>query len=329
MAIMSHDEWKRRTSLALKPRSKPLKFLDACLKEYDKNRGSRPHFDAIVVAYQAWAATKASAEGSERNAKGAVSDLLAQLVEFRDRHMPFAHRGGAPLRPNALLLDIKEGAKLLGEGNLRPQIKVNIPVGIKDIGRGTVIWEEFDDTQLPKARQGWADAFECAEKAVAAIATVDGNAAEEQRFQRWFGAPTPQAVATVKQGLQQMLDAFSSSPVTIVLREDVTVHIVNGNDPFDEMEQGFKGDGVYGYVWNHHAGSGYRIIMGKWFLADPDPLEGAAQTIYHELTHKVLKTQDHVYGKIKCRGLSATNQAHALTNADSWAFYALSFMKNI
>lgn len=329
MAIMSHDEWKKRTAVSLKPRSKGLKFLDACLKEYDKNRGSSQHFDALVAAFQAWAETKANVEGSERNGKGAVTDLLAQLIQFRDQHMPFAYRSGAPSRPVGLLADIREGARLLGAGQLRPQIRVTIPRGVEDKMRGTVIWEEFDDAQLPKARQAWTDAFDCAEQAVAAIATIGRNGAEEARFQRWFGAPTPHALNTVSQGLQKMLSAFRSNRISIVLREDVTIHIVNGDDPFDKMEEGFSGSSVYGYVWNHSAGSGYRIIMGKWFLADQDPIEGAAQTIYHELTHKVLHTTDHAYGKIKCRGFSATNQAKALTNADNWAFYAISFKKDI
>jgi hypothetical protein len=126
-----------------------------------------------------------------------------------------------------------------------------------------------------------------------------------------------------------MWTAFQNNPVTVVNRPDVQVHLVNGDDPFDAMEEGFSGSGVYGYVWNHSGGTGYRIIMGKWFLADPDPIEGAAQTIYHELTHKVMKTVDHAYGKIKCRGFAAADQQKALTNADNWAFYAVSFKKNI
>jgi hypothetical protein len=329
MPIMSYDEWKRRTSVGLKPRSKPLKYLDACLKEYDKNRGSRAHFDQLVIGYQAWAETKGDAEGSERNRQGAVTDLLSQITDFRDQHMPFAHRGGQPARPAALLRDIKQGARLLSEGKLRPQVKVQIPIGVTDSTKGKVTWEEFEDSQLVKARQGWADAYECARLAVAGIGAVGRNPAEEQRFQRWFGRPTSQAVSTVRSGLEKMWTTFQSSPVTIVLREDITVHLVNGDDPFDAMEEGFSGSGVYGYVWNHGAGSGFRIIMGKWFLSDPDPIEGAAQTIYHELTHKVLKTKDHAYGKIKCRGFSAAQQDKALTNADNWAFYAVSFKKEI
>jgi hypothetical protein len=225
--------------------------------------------------------------------------------------------------------DIRQSAKLLGDGKLRPQIQVDIPRGTKDVGKGTVIWEEFEDAQLPKARKGWTDAYDCAQMAVQAIDRVSRDNAEAQRFQRWFGNPSPRAVGYVKDGLTKMWQAFQTSPVTIVLREDVTIHMVNGDDPFDKMEEGFSGSGVYGYVWGHSAGSGYRVIMGKWFLGDPDPIEGAAATVYHELTHKVLKTKDHAYGKIKCRGFAATDQQKAVTNADNWSFYAASFKKEI
>ena len=97
------------------------------------------------------------------------------------------------------------------------------------------------------------------------------------------------------------------------------------------IEDGSTSD-VYGYVWvpeGGHVGSGYRVILGNWFLGDPDPIEGAAQTVYHELTHKVLGTRDHVYGKIKCRGLAAAQQQKAITNADNYGFYAVSFIKAI
>jgi hypothetical protein len=317
-----------RTRVTLKPRSKPLKFLDACLSEYDKYRGSPAHFDALMVGFQAWAGTKGDAEGSARNHDGAVTDLLAQILDFRRQHMPFAHRQ-EKLRPDALLKDIKEGAKLLSEGKLKPQIRVTIPLGVKDTGKGTVTWEGFDSNQLRPARKAWLDAYECAGLANAAIARVGKDNTEDARFLRWFGRPTPQAVSTVKAGLGKMAAAFQSNPVTIVCREDITTHVLNGNDQFDTMEEGFSGSSLYGYVYRHSAGSGYRIIMGKAFLGDHDPIEGAAQTVYHELTHKVLKTVDHAYGKIKCRGFATTDQQKALTNADDWAFYAVSFKKQI
>lgn len=330
MAIMGHKEWKRRTKHALKPRSKSLKFLDACLKDYESAPGNAAKFNWLTQAYHDWATIKGDAETSTRNSSGAVTDLLNQMLDFRDKHMPFNKPSG-PGRPQGLMKDIREGAKLLRAGMLKPAGMPNIKIGVTDKVLGTVCWEEFEDSQLPKARQAWKDAYECAQQAATAIGRVAANDKEAERFRRWFGNPTPAAVQTVQQGLKALWNTFQSSHVTVVLREDVTVHLVNGDDPFAPMEErdNLQGSELYGYVWHHGAGSGYRIVMGQHFLADPDPIEGAAQTIYHELTHKVLKTVDHAYGKIKSRGFAAAQQEKALANADNWAFYAVSFKKEI
>jgi hypothetical protein len=313
----------------MKPRSGELKYLDACMKEYDKNRGSRQHYDMLCFAFDAWAGKKSDAELSIRNKEGAVTQLLGELVDFREKHMPMTF-SDTKLRSNALLRDIKQGAKLLTEGKLKPQIKVEVSVGIVDSGKGkgTVVWEEFDNGQLMKARKAWSDAFDGAKMAYEALLFKIGNDNNEQiRFQRWFGKPDRAAIETVREGARKMWHAFKSSKVTIVLREDIVTHIVQ-TDPFAPMKDHFKGSDVYGFVWNHKAGSGYRVIMGQWFLADPDPIEGAAQTIYHELSHKVLGTVDNAYGKIKSRGFAAAQQNLALTNADNWGYYAMSFLKD-
>ncbi len=197
------------------------------------------------------------------------------------------------------------------------------------------------------ARKGWSDAYDCAKLAVEGIAKVAdlggalnrmfgdkgipnaGAVAEEARLQRWFGALGDAAVAKVEADLKKMWDAFQHKRVIIVNREDIQIHLVNGDDPFGETTPSFTGGNVYGFVWTQTAGSGYRVIMGKHFLADPDPIESAAQTTYHELTHKVLATKDHCYGKIKSRGLATFAQDKALANADNFGFYAVSFIKTI
>ena len=332
MPIMSYESWKSRTKVMMKPRSAELKYLDACLKEYDANRGSRAHYEAVCFAFDGWAGTKSDAELSIRNKDGAVTQLLGELIDFGQSHMPMAIPGGGQkLRSNALLRDIKQGAKLLTEGKLKPQIKIDVSVGIVDSGKGkgTVVWEEFEGVQLAKARKAWSDAFDAAKMAHEALLFKVGSDNREQaRFQRWFGNPDRAAVSTVREGARKIWHAFRSSKVTIALREEIVTHIVQTN-PFAPMEDHFKGSEVYGFVWNHKAGSGYRVIMGQWFLSDPDPIEGAAQTIYHELSHKVLGTVDHAYGKIKSRGFAAAQQNLALTNADNWAWYAMSFLKEI
>lgn len=326
MAIMGYDEWMRRTKLGvMKPRSKSLKVLDAALKAYKDNGASSVYLEALIAAFNDWALGKdAGFENSERNKGGAITDLMNQIIEFQRRNQPGAH-----LRPASLLTDIKQGAKLMAEGKLKPQIKVKLSPGVEDKSRGHVVYEEFSTSDLVKAKKGWADAFTSAERAARGIALVGKNDREDERFRRWFGNPDLARVAVVKNGVNKCLEAFQRSKVTIVNRPEIALHYVDGVDPFGDMQDGFKGDSVYGFVYNHQAGGGYRIVMGKHFLYDPDPIEGAAQTIYHELTHKVLHTKDHVYTKIKSRALATREPANALTNADNYAFYAVSFIKDI
>lgn len=327
MAIMSYDEWKRRTAVALKPRSKQLKFLDACIKAYDKNRGDRSHFDAIVFAFQGWSESKANVEASERNNRGAVTDLFAQILEFRDAHMPHRHLGGAVLRPDALMREIRSGAKLLGEGRLKPTIKVNIPRGETDPANANVTYEEFEGDKLNRAIKAMSQTQECSRRAMAAMTQLRTNADEQKRFRYWFGALNQQSYNHVSGGLQQLHQALQSSGLTFVLREDIVNHYVNNEDPLGDMIEGKSTENVYGYVWGHQAGSGYRVVLCNQFLQDPTPLE-AAQTMYHELTHKVLKTKDHGYGRDKSHGFATHDQEKALTNADNWGYYVVSFKLN-
>ncbi len=327
MGIMTYEEWMRRTKLgAFKPRSSALKFLDAAIKEYGRHPGASAYLETLKAAFIAWADQKGNAEDSERNRSGAVTDLMNQIIAFDQTNRPAAH-----LRPTGLLKDIREGARLMAEGKLKPQVKIHISLGDEDRSLGHVVYEDFDPTELNQAKTAWADAYRCAGMACDGVRTVATSDTEEARFRRWFGDPSPARVNEVSQGLAKMYEAFQHNKVTLANRPDIQVHVINGNDPFGPMQTAnVSGQSVYGYVWGgKHTGSGYRVILGRWFLGDPDPIEGAAQTIYHELTHKVLRTTDHGYGKIKSRGFATMQAAKALENADNWAFYAVSFIKDI
>lgn len=107
MAIMSYDEWMRRTKLGvMKPRSKSLKVLDSALKAFKDNGASSVYLEALIAAFNAWALGKdAGFENSERNKGGAITDLMNQIIEFQRRNQPGGH-----LRPPSLLKDIREGA---------------------------------------------------------------------------------------------------------------------------------------------------------------------------------------------------------------------------
>ncbi|MCC4633305.1 MULTISPECIES: M35 family metallo-endopeptidase [Xanthomonas] len=68
-----------------------------------------------------------------------------------------------------------------------------------------------------------------------------------------------------------------------------------------------------------HVGSGMRIYINDVFF-DIDPVMQSA-TIYHEITHKVLATNDHCYGAASCRLLATQNPGNAIDNADNFALY--------
>ena len=72
----------------------------------------------------------------------------------------------------------------------------------------------------------------------------------------------------------------------------------------------------------YHVGSGYRIIFGKGF-SPADPIFYNMGVVYHELTHKVLGTNDHCYGKANSLGLKGTPRA--IKNADNFNWFLQKF----
>jgi len=75
----------------------------------------------------------------------------------------------------------------------------------------------------------------------------------------------------------------------------------------------------------YHVGSGYRIIFGKAFNPN-DPVFNNMGVVYHELTHKVLGTNDHCYGEQNCENLKGT--VRAIKNADNFNFFLQKFAKD-
>jgi hypothetical protein len=197
---------------------------------------------------------------------------------------------------------------------------------------GNVTFEGFDPTTLTRARFAWNQSKRAASLAVQAVKKfhLPANAA---LIREWFGlapAANPahaQKLMQVQSNLNEMERAYMSRPITLVWRPDIVVKHApaDRNLPMTPVQlaggTAFTGQNVYGYVHHHLAGSGMRIILGRWFRDDPDPQE-ATQTIYHELTHKVLKTADHCYGVDLCRRLATSNIIQATTNADNYGYFA-------
>lgn len=74
----------------------------------------------------------------------------------------------------------------------------------------------------------------------------------------------------------------------------------------------------------YHVGSGMRIILGKAFSSFTTKYQRAG-VIYHELTHKVLGTNDHNYKIKECKALASKNTPKAMKNANNYYFFIKEF----
>jgi hypothetical protein len=183
---------------------------------------------------------------------------------------------------------------------------------------GNVAFEGFTGPLLNHAQQAMQRAIAGSAMANTGIYKFDSKLSQD-RIREWFGlSPTSnpshaQLLMGVTEKIRAFNKAITGNPITLVNRPDIMMNHV----PIGQQ--------VYGYVFHHQAGSGYRIILGKWFTADPDQYE-AAQTIYHELTHKVGKTKDHCYGVDLCRKLAKSEPRKAIENADNFGYFMKSFL---
>jgi hypothetical protein len=76
-----------------------------------------------------------------------------------------------------------------------------------------------------------------------------------------------------------------------------------------------------------HVGSGMRIYIGPAFGTRNRHED--AQTVYHEMTHKVLGTNDHMYDADPCRDLALNFPAKARKNADNYAYFITSLSGHV
>ncbi|MCR9156445.1 MAG: M35 family metallo-endopeptidase [Rhodobacteraceae bacterium] len=102
--------------------------------------------------------------------------------------------------------------------------------------------------------------------------------------------------------------------------------LVISDEPGDRLGGGWK-DWAFIYT-----GEAMKVIylQNAWLQkadeASPDnsgPLHRCARTIIHEMSHKELRTEDVVYGPRGLKPKGDLTGAHALHNADSWAYFAI------
>ena len=74
-----------------------------------------------------------------------------------------------------------------------------------------------------------------------------------------------------------------------------------------------------------HFGSGMRIMV-VWKTHVSNTYSYLAQTMYHELSHKVGSTQDHNYDEQTCLGFAKTAPATAATNAENYNLFLREYL---
>lgn len=168
-------------------------------------------------------------------------------------------------------------------------------------------------------------------------ARIDATLQEGAAMVRWFGA----ADRTVLFRNLKMMAAVIRDPartITFVNRIDGTLKVEYdsvyvsqlmpvgspGNSLKDTFAYVFPVDRRYRDVMPgandlvSHVGSGMRIYIGGSYFGAP--AEERAWTIYHELTHKVLATNDHSYDRATCLRFAST-PAIAMNNAENYGFF--------
>ena len=80
-----------------------------------------------------------------------------------------------------------------------------------------------------------------------------------------------------------------------------------------------------------HVGSGYSIYVASLMLSSYAIQSRICKCIYHEMSHKILSTNDvdaygdTIYGKSACQELAKKNRHQALKIADCWALFFMEF----
>jgi hypothetical protein len=168
-------------------------------------------------------------------------------------------------------------------------------------------------------------------------AKIDATLQDGAAMTRWFGA-----------GDRTKLFRYLRMMAAVVRDPNRTITFVNRIDGVLKVEYkslynpellpvGHKGNdlqGTYAYAFPadrrsepgpmgasglmSHVGSGMRIYIANAFFGAPP--EERAWTVYHELTHKVLATEDHSYNEAACRSFAATPDK-AMNNAENYGFF--------
>jgi hypothetical protein len=151
-------------------------------------------------------------------------------------------------------------------------------------------------------------------KAASGAAKRDLMGGKLDNYRKWFdgtgGAAHIMKVASI---VNEVDSAINSRPITFAKLDRPGVN-VNTN-------------GLCAYVFLvrsgqfvHHVGSGMRILV-VWKTHATRGLGYLAQTMYHELTHKVGSTTDLAYDRGACAGFAKSNPGSAVRNAENYNLF--------
>jgi hypothetical protein len=190
-----------------------------------------------------------------------------------------------------------------------------------------------------------------------------GNPAERiGLFQTWFGGSNVQRSIRMLRNMNQYLQSKCSRIVFVAWQAGaygaVAPTVLSGQSPLKPLWNGRRLDrpSLFGNLmyedlienetdedYRREGGylrvpSGMRIYLGTGYVTPgveqvPRGLATTVglrvNTIFHEMSHKILKTKDHAnpfgngkcYGYWKCTTIAKTRQELAVTNADNWGHF--------
>jgi hypothetical protein len=168
------------------------------------------------------------------------------------------------------------------------------------------------------------------------LSTIAAGAPPAGLMVEWFGSSSD---PDLFQNLRMMNNVISDSKRTVTFVDARGIDLKVAYNPQDisaspspAAPSGTPGQ-FYGFAFpvnmgsmhttRFHVGSGMRIYLGDGYFYTGNQRE-RVQTIYHELSHKVLGTNDHMYEADPCRDLAKNRPDLAKRNADSYGFFATS-----
>ncbi len=137
-------------------------------------------------------------------------------------------------------------------------------------------------------------------------------------YRKWFDARGNAHVMKVASIVNEIDQAINQRPITFAKLDRKGVNVNTNN--------------LCAYVFlirsgqfMAHFGSGMRVLV-VWKTHAGNTFGYLAQTMYHELSHKVGSTTDHNYDEATCLGFARTAPATAVTNAENYNLFLREYL---